>query len=109
VQRGFRFSQCGAPGCGKFLLSPSVRGRPARHCDDTHRRRADAIASRDRSETRRQKARAEKLLRAGETVDFVRGSCGKLTSEEVQGIADRVKTRRRVEALRTSTAGEAKN
>jgi len=93
-QRGVRdrLAKCGAPGCGRFVIT-FRRGRPQRHCNEKHRRAADTIASRDRSEKRRQIARAGKLLQAGESIDFVRGRCGSLNREEVERIAERVKAR----------------
>lgn len=89
-----RLAQCGAPGCGRFVLT-FVRGRPQRHCNETHRRKADAIESPNRSQTRRDKTKAEKLLRKGESIDYVRGMIPNLEREVIERIAERVRARSR--------------
>lgn len=88
-----RLAQCGAPGCGRFLLT-FARGRPQRHCNEAHRRKADAIASRNRSQTRRDRAKAERLFRKGESVEYVRGAVSSLERETIEHIAERVKAQR---------------
>lgn len=82
--------RCGAPGCGRFIIEFGSRGRPRRHCSENHRRKADVIASQKRSQERRlrlQREKAEKLFRNGESVDYVRGACPKLTEEKIKQIA----------------------
>jgi hypothetical protein len=87
-----RLAQCGSPGCGKFVLRFG-RGRPWRHCSESHRRKADKISSRGRSQRKRDIAKAERLLRRDESVDYVRGAIPNLERELIERIAERVRAR----------------
>jgi hypothetical protein len=88
-----RLARCGAPGCGRYVLS-FARGRPQRHCSEEHRRAADKIQSVKRSQNKRDKEKADDLLAEGKSFDFVCGYLkGRLDKQTVERIAERVKTR----------------
>lgn len=89
-----RLAQCGAPGCGRFLLTLNRRGRPSGHCNEDHRRKADKPESKKRSQERRDIAKAERLLHQGESIDYVRGALPHLKREHIERIASRIKARR---------------
>lgn len=92
-----RLNECGAPGCSRFLLDFDKRGRPSRHCNEEHRRLADAEPSRNRSEERRKRALALRLFRCGETIDYVRGRLAggyvELTREKLESLQRKARRR----------------
>jgi len=85
-----RLSRCGAPGCERFIIEFGSRGRPKRHCNEDHRRKADALKSVDRSKERRDTKNAEEFFREGKSIDFVLGRYPKLSEEKVKQIAKRI-------------------
>lgn len=100
LSRGLRnrLGECGAPGCGRFNISLDLRGRPLRHCNEEHRRLADAKPSQLRSERRRKEEKAKRLFQQGETVDYVRGRLADgrahFTKEQLERLAEKARRRR---------------
>jgi hypothetical protein len=95
-----RLARCGAPGCGRYVLS-FARGRPLRHCSEAHRRAADKVQSVKRSQDKRDKEKAGELLSDGSSIDFVCGYLkGRLDKKAVQRIAEMVRARARAKKTR---------
>jgi hypothetical protein len=59
-----RLGYCDAPGCGRFRLDLTSRGRPWRYCNSAHRMEADKMKQKRRAADRRAKAKRKAPRRA---------------------------------------------